>query len=251
MSRKKSSANAMKHGAYSKNVLLPGESARDWGDLKTRLWLEWAPDGPTEELFVGQLAALIWRRERIERYDQAELEESVKAVRLNNQAFKCRQELHEIGPKFAQAKTFVSVEKLLRKHAYYAEAIRQWVPRSKEEDEAKWGPAIAEYLKNLPVQLLLKGPSETRALIDPIKIEREADRLDRIDERIGQVIKRLMQIKTTKQLFPNLNGHSSKVISVQPSAKPTDVLFRKEGRDRAKAVTAQPAPTASTRRLNQ
>jgi hypothetical protein len=164
VSRKKSSGNAMKHGAYTKKTLLPGESAGDWEDLKTRLWSEWAPDGPTEEFFVGQLAELMWRRERIARYDQAELAQAVTAVRLNNQAFRARKELQEIGPKFVQAKTFVSVEKLLRKYSYYEGAIRKWVPRPNDQDEAKWGPAIAEYLEELPVRPLLKGPSETKAL---------------------------------------------------------------------------------------
>jgi hypothetical protein len=169
----------------------------------------------------------------------------VKAVRVNNQAFQVRQKLQEIGPEFAQAKTLASVEKLLRKYAYYAEIITEWVPRPKEE-EAKWGPAIAEFLNKLPARQLLKGPSEFKALVDPSQIELDADRLDRIDERIGQVIKRLMQIKTTKQLFPNLNGNPSKVINVQAGAKPADVLFRKEGKDRAKAVAVQPVPAAST-----
>lgn len=235
----------MKHGAYSKMVLLPSERARDWNDLKKRLWLEWAPDGPTEELFVDQLAALMWQRERIVRYENALLQQRVNKVRSDNEANNYRRELHDLGPKFAQAQTFASVEKLLRKYAHFKEIIKTWAPRPREEDEAKWGPTISKHLEKVEVGPIVEGPSEAMLLIDPSMIEVQFKRLDRIEERISQVSKKLMQIKTAKQLFPNRHVHLSKVINVQPSAKPTEVLFLKEGGDRAKSVTAAPSSAAS------
>ena len=68
---KKKSGNALKHGIYSQEVLLPGEKPRDYALLRARLYDEWNPEGPTEEELVERLAALLWKRRRLHMHNEA------------------------------------------------------------------------------------------------------------------------------------------------------------------------------------
>ena len=61
--------NALKHGVYSREPMLPGEKIRDYEALAAELNEEWVPDGPTEYGLVDRLTALKWRKQRLDRYE--------------------------------------------------------------------------------------------------------------------------------------------------------------------------------------
>jgi hypothetical protein len=57
--------NALKHGVLSRHTLLPWEDADEYQALLAALVAEHAPEGPTEEHLVEELAGIIWRKRRV------------------------------------------------------------------------------------------------------------------------------------------------------------------------------------------
>jgi hypothetical protein len=57
--------NALKHGVLSRYTVMPWEDAAEYCDLLTALAAEHAPQGPTEEHLVEELAGIFWRKRRL------------------------------------------------------------------------------------------------------------------------------------------------------------------------------------------
>jgi hypothetical protein len=53
--------NALKHGVLSRYTVLPWEDADEYHALVAALTAEHAPQGPTEEHLVEELAGILWR----------------------------------------------------------------------------------------------------------------------------------------------------------------------------------------------
>jgi hypothetical protein len=63
--------NALSHGILSRHVVLPWEDAGAYRALVAALVAEHAPQGPTEEHLVEELAGVIWRKQRLRRAEAA------------------------------------------------------------------------------------------------------------------------------------------------------------------------------------
>src|ERR1700733_13570586 len=57
--------NALRHGVLSRYTVLPWEDAAEYRDLVVSLVAEHAPQGPTEEHLVEELAGILWRKRRL------------------------------------------------------------------------------------------------------------------------------------------------------------------------------------------
>ncbi len=57
--------NALRHGVLSRYAVLPWEEESEYRTLLGALVAEHAPDGPTEEHLVEELAGIIWRKRRL------------------------------------------------------------------------------------------------------------------------------------------------------------------------------------------
>src|SRR6476660_1247097 len=57
--------NALRHGVLSRYTVLPWEDAGEYHDLLEALAAEHAPEGPTEEHLVEELAGILWRKRRL------------------------------------------------------------------------------------------------------------------------------------------------------------------------------------------
>jgi hypothetical protein len=57
--------NALKHGVLSRYTVLPWEDADEYRALVAALTAEHAPQGPTEEHLVEELAGIVWRKRRL------------------------------------------------------------------------------------------------------------------------------------------------------------------------------------------
>src|SRR5262249_43397455 len=66
--------HAVKHGAFAKTAILPGEDPREFEELHSALIEEWAPVGPTEEDAVLSIAKGVWRNRRLQKFLQAKME---------------------------------------------------------------------------------------------------------------------------------------------------------------------------------
>jgi hypothetical protein len=124
-----------------------------------------------------------------------------------------------LAPRFAAATTFKEVEEILVSNHFTLEYIKSKVAQPSSDKEAKWGPAIAEYLGKLEIAKHLEGVDAFTAIIDPTEVELEIIRSDRLEEAIDRTIKRLVQTKTYKQLLPSARagGVAPKVIDVAPT----------------------------------
>ena len=65
MSTSNSSKNALSHGAYSSQVVLPWENEQEFKDLHKSFQEELIPDGALEEAAVFDLANLHWKKRRL------------------------------------------------------------------------------------------------------------------------------------------------------------------------------------------
>ena len=59
------SNNAITHGAYAQEILLPWEDAERFAVLHRELRAELNPNGPTEDAIVAEIADLYWRKRRL------------------------------------------------------------------------------------------------------------------------------------------------------------------------------------------
>ena len=57
--------NALRHGVLSRYTVLPWEDAGEYRALVSALVAEHAPQGPTEEHLVEELAGILWRKRRL------------------------------------------------------------------------------------------------------------------------------------------------------------------------------------------
>src|SRR3954468_4658194 len=57
--------NALRHGVLSRYIVLPWENADEYCALVAALITEHAPQGPTEEHLVEELAGILWRKRRL------------------------------------------------------------------------------------------------------------------------------------------------------------------------------------------
>jgi hypothetical protein len=57
--------NALRHGVLSRYTVLPWENGEEYQALVTALVAEHAPQGPTEEHLVEELAGVLWRKRRL------------------------------------------------------------------------------------------------------------------------------------------------------------------------------------------
>lgn len=207
--RPKKTKNALKHGVYSREPMLPGEKIRDYAALAAELDQEWTPDGPTEQGLVDRLLSLKWRRQRLDRYEQIRMRQEIDAFDEKNEINRHRQNLRRLGLEIAAAPNVEAVEKILaRLSPDYQDIITEGAPREKCEDASKWGQAINAYLSRLTSPAPVEGDDKFAAIVNSDVLERELARADRIDEAIDRTIKRLMQVKTAKQVFPSMRRNA-------------------------------------------
>jgi hypothetical protein len=70
--------NALRHGVLSRHTVLPWEDEAEYQGLLSALVVEHAPDGPTEEHLVEELAGIVWRKRRVRMAEAAVYREKLR-----------------------------------------------------------------------------------------------------------------------------------------------------------------------------
>jgi hypothetical protein len=70
--------NALRHGVVSRYTVLPWKDEAEYQTLLSALAEEHAPEGPTEEHLVEELAGIIWRKRRIRMAEAAVYREKIR-----------------------------------------------------------------------------------------------------------------------------------------------------------------------------
>lgn len=76
--------NAVKHGILSRETILPHESHEDYESLLNELREEYAPNGPTENTLVEELASILWRKRRVLAAEGAQINSGIARAMTNS-----------------------------------------------------------------------------------------------------------------------------------------------------------------------
>jgi hypothetical protein len=194
--------NAMKHGAYAHELILPGESSEQFESLYKGLIEEWRPSGTLEEHTVLSLAQSIWCRNRISRfyYEEALWVQQPEEDELNY--------VDELASQLGDAKTVemaAFIISLLPED--YREVMNDELAQARNGDLKNEIPRLSEKLH----KFLIMG--ETAVVQNRSKIKFEKARQlreltakkialdERLDSHIDKALKRLGQLKAFKQLI--------------------------------------------------
>ena len=213
MARKPGSKNnAITHGAYAKDLILPGESLREFNLKHRNLIEEWEPVGTLEEDTVLTLAKCLWQKSRADRFYLQELlwAQQHPDEELVNNAIWRAEVLGEIQ----------TVEELNRITDQFPPPFKEWlergVPRANFKDEKSWLESFKSQILDKLVQLRLVIIFEIES--DEFRAAKAAKVRDliakkialdeKLDACIDKAIKRLAQLKTFKQLVVERASHT-------------------------------------------
>jgi hypothetical protein len=208
--------NALKHGANAKEVMLWSERYEDYESLRAELFLEFSPSGSTEEYLVRTLLDLRWRRRRLDCHEQITIQKRLHEIREKNEASRHIENLRALAAEFNEATSGEKVEALLARLGYEEFIRKQW-PLQEGEDANTWGPKIAKGLLSLRSASRHEQADEFIAVVDLDAFDMALARIERLDAMIERTIKRLMQIKTMKQMHGRLEP---KLINLSATKNP-------------------------------
>jgi hypothetical protein len=197
--------NALKHGANASEVMLWGEKYKDYEALRDGLYQEFTPSGSTEEYLVQTLLDLRWRRRRLECHEQIVIQQRLERVRKENEYSHHVDNLRSFAPEFRKATSEEQVEAVLATLSpIYRNTIRNQWPFKSGDDSQKWGPQIAEGLLAWKPAPRHEQANEFTKILDLDEFDTALARIERLDAMIDRTIKRLMQLKTMKQMHGRL-----------------------------------------------
>jgi hypothetical protein len=210
--------NALKHGAYAEEFMLWGENYSDYESLRSALNKEWAPEGGSEEYLVQRLVKLIWRRQRLDRYEHIKAEQAQEEIRRQSRVLHSLEKVFPLASDFKRARTEAAVEELISVlDKEQASIVRSNWPLDKCELSFEWGPAIADGLSRLEFSRRYEGCAEFARIVELTVDDKASASEERLDASIDRTVKRLLQIKTWKQMYHQLEP---KVINI-PRAEVT------------------------------
>src|SRR5437868_3169334 len=102
--------NVLKHGANAPAVMLWSEKSEDYEALRAELYLEYTPSGGTEEHLVQTLLDLLWRKRRLDCYEQIKMQKQLNEIRRKNENSHTIENLRAFSETFEEAGSVEEVE---------------------------------------------------------------------------------------------------------------------------------------------
>ena len=227
----------VKHGAFAKMVILPGEDRQEFEELHSALIEEWAPVGPTEEDAVLSIAKGVWRKRRLQKFLHTEIDmcREDRGHPLYDLARGYREllDITEDGHFLSVMKDAPHLfEELLRLTiegtlpSYVTTRLEEIIPREKFTSVSDWLGAV---------RLIISGhlrecrDPEPEVLLDhsakihtPDVVDHELAVDERIDAMIDRAVKRLVQTKAMKQMLVSTSprGGDDQPPKKNPTGKP-------------------------------
>ena len=197
--------NALKHGANAREVMLWSEKYEDYEALRAELYREFKPSGSTEEYLARTLLDLRWRRRRLECHEQIAIQKRLDEIRELNENSHHVENLRSFASKFEEATGVEQVEVVLASFSpLYSNTVRKQWPLETGDDPSKWGPKIAAGLLAWKPAPRHEQADEFIKILDLDEFDVALNRIERIDAMIDRTVKRLMQVKTMKQMHDRL-----------------------------------------------
>ena len=165
--------NSLKHGAFSEILILPGESAQDFEQLKNDLFAEYKPSGISEERALIAVAKSLWQERRLALYHHVQ---HARAAKSSNEKRGNPNAINEAIQQFRIKKGLVGPGEVDPKPG-----VTTTPPKSAEE--------------RINDELLALGN-----LLTLEQLEKELDVEFKLQTKTDRLFKRFFQIKTMKQI---------------------------------------------------
>lgn len=112
---KKKPENALSHGLYASEIVLPWEDETHFLELLNEFRMEYQPDGPTEKELTLDLARLRWHKRRMMRSAQLKFYEDATARRIGQATKGSFNEFTRAVE--AEAANNIEIQEMLRRYA--------------------------------------------------------------------------------------------------------------------------------------
>ena len=214
--------NAQKHGAYATTLIVSGEDPQEFQDLYSGLAEEWMPVGATEEDAVLSIAKAVWRKRRVQKFLEAKLFYNTfdpsHPSYDQSQSLRLFRNLILLKPEVAFEE---HAPRLLRPDKI--QYLEQKFPRWKFRTVLQWAEALADEIDEITGEIPSAPMADTWMAKEAVKglnlgsllyssetfwgdvFKDELSLDERLDAMIDRAVKRLMQMKTMKQMFRQIN----------------------------------------------
>jgi hypothetical protein len=202
--------NAQKHAVFGKVLITQDEDPLEFQQLLDELAEEWQPGGPAEEDAVLDLAKAFWRKRRLQKYLTFEGQKNQRNP--NHQSYDERVGLTmfmvflELSDQITPKEIFQYGANYLRKDQI--DHFRAAFQPEKFESPSEWAKAIIEEINSnwLPNYTKLYSIDfhksvKAAATFWGDLFEREIALDERLNGMIDRTVKRLVHIKTMKQVL--------------------------------------------------
>jgi hypothetical protein len=214
-SRKWKRPNALKHGVFAIYPIMSGEDPREFEALLSAVTDEWQPSGPTEADKVFAIAHAIWCKFRAQRHLRGKL--------LANTFDPRHPDFDELRGLFLFSDRMRSepetafanyASRYLRRDKI--DHLKEKFPRSNYPSTEEWAEAVITEIETQLMPAIMSLKPEPGAEIDALSdlarkvaldmrltlsyahskefFEHELDQLERLDARIGRLVKDLVQM---------------------------------------------------------
>ena len=245
MSKSNPSKNALTHGFYATDVVLPWENQQEFDDLLRRYFDEYCPDGVSEEEAVSDLASLHWKKRRLE----VGLQQALQKQR----DFDAKIDNWDVGAAAkSQSKAVQAGCALVLKH------LEQLYQSNKVKANSQANGQVNSQANSQPVDfdklnLLMKElnlistgfvvPSlqaveqlkldQIERAYQPHIMEKELKLQAEIDRRIEKVLKRLVIVKELKRQYPakSVSAKQIEATKLSPTSLPNPAGTETNGPD--------------------
>ena len=198
--------NATKHGAFAQDLILADEDVEEFEQLHQSVIADWSPVGATEEHAVYILAQCFWASCRIERYHVNEMA-LIKKHRLQCEC----DEMHSLTKTLNNTKDEVVANRII---GLLPERYSKWLerkfPRSNYEDANSWIQALTSSampkIQEIHATAAVKERGSLQFQIDQAGrvrdlMEKKLKLDERVDSRTDKAIRKLVQLKTLRQVI--------------------------------------------------
>jgi hypothetical protein len=226
LSKSNTSKNALTHGFYATDVVLPWESQQEFDDLLLAFQDEYCPDGVSEEAAVFDLASLHWKKRRLE----AGLQQALQKQR----DFDTRIDGWDVGAAAkAQSKAVEVGCAIIQKHLeqfYKPDEPKAKPDEAKADSQAVEFDKICVLMKELNIVstgfVVPSLQAAERLKLDQIErayqphiMEKELKIQAELDRRIEKGLKRLVMAKEFKRLYPAKSVKANQIEATKLPAK--------------------------------
>jgi hypothetical protein len=189
--------------AYRRRIfemtILPGESLETFECLHRELYEEYSPAEISEQRLVQRLASLYWERDRLDRYMQFKLETRQAELMRQFSAAQSTKRLKSQALKAQEAAVLKKAKEYLDEADGITVENSEQIPAAKYRDPGELFEQIAA-LPDRPAN----GRELFLELVEEFSIVERHKQLEQIDATIDRTIKRLLQLKTMKQMYRQL-----------------------------------------------